>query len=91
LSSNGAFASQAASAPANSVIVGIPGQTVVRASGDRKPELQDAQLPDAIGLTLRTLLERVDQLEKAVSPNAAHVHSPAQNADGSWIGEDFTI
>ena len=91
MSSNGAFTSLAASAPANSVIVGIPGQTVVRANSEKKPELQDAQLPDAIGLTLRTLLERVDQLEKAVSPNSPHVHSPAQNPDVSWLGEDFTI
>jgi len=79
------------SAPANSVIVGIPGQTVVRANSAKKSELQDAQLPDAIGLTLRTLLERVDQLEKAVSPNSPHIHSPVQNPYGSWLGEDFTI
>ncbi|MBS1154550.1 MAG: cysE [Proteobacteria bacterium] len=80
------------SVPPNSVVVGIPGQIVIRAKdtpSSDKPDLQDSNLPDAIGTTLRTLLARVEQLEKATGGGT--IHSPVQDADGAWHGEDFTI
>lgn len=80
------------SVPPNSVVVGIPGQIVVRAKDARVstlPDLQDGNLPDAIGTTLRTLLARVEQLEKTTGGSA--IRSPVQEADGTWHEEDFTI
>ncbi len=53
--------------PANSVVVGIPGQVVVREkSRSSSPDLNHNVLPDAIGTTVAVLVERVEQLEAAL-------------------------
>jgi serine O-acetyltransferase len=90
----GANAVVVKSVPANSVVVGVPGQIVKRSQphhlGDA-PDLNHASLPDVLGLSLKQLLERVDALETRLNGHAdkpSHVHPPKDN---SWAGDDFSI
>jgi len=92
------------SVPANSVVIGVPGQVVVRshplAAG---VDLEHDRLPDTLGDAVISLLNRLDTVEKIL-----HVHPgevPATNKDeelneptlihspdhGLWHGEDFQI
>jgi serine O-acetyltransferase len=79
--------------PPNSVVVGVPGQIVVRsrphAAGDA-PDLDHTRLPDTVGVTLVSLMSRVDALERLASGHVedTHMHTPDH---GLWHGEDFTI
>ncbi|MCZ7525847.1 MAG: serine O-acetyltransferase [Acidimicrobiia bacterium] len=80
--------------PANSVVVGVPGQVIAR-SRPRRPaapaELEDAGLlPDLVGVTLQSLLSRVDELETAVTGHRGD-GSPRPSEAGVWSGEDFSI
>ena len=81
------------SVPPNSVVVGVPGQVVIRSqlhhAGDA-PDLNHNSLPDIIGVTLRQLLDRVDSLEARVDGNdrKEHIHAPVGE---TWDGHDFTI
>src|SRR5512136_680366 len=90
----GANAVVVKSVPANSVVVGVPGQIVQRSQphhmGDA-PDLNHTSLPDVLGLSLAQLLERVEALETRVEGHAvsgSHVHAPQ---DSSWDGDDFSI
>ena len=90
----GANAVVVKSVPANSVVVGVPGQIVRRSQphhqGDA-PDLNHAALPDVVGVALRQLLERVDQLESRLDGHAtqsSRVHAPQYEA---WAGQDFSI
>jgi serine O-acetyltransferase len=90
----GANAVVVKSVPANSVVVGVPGQIVKRSHphhlGDA-PDLNHTSLPDVLGLSLQQLLERVDALETRLDGNASaslHVHAPKGD---SWAGDDFSI
>ena len=90
----GANAVVVKSVPANSVVVGVPGQIVKRSHlhhlGDA-PDLNHISLPDVVGISLKQLLERVDALEIRLGGHAltaAHVHPPKGK---SWAGEDFSI
>jgi serine O-acetyltransferase len=91
------------SVPANSVVVGVPGQVVMRSIPRPVGEMLDLhhdQLPDLIGVTLASVMARVEELEKRVvaresvpanghPPLAAAIHAPDVN--GRWHGEDFSI
>ena len=90
----GANAVVVKSVPANSVVVGVPGQIVKRSHphhlGDA-PDLNHTSLPDVVGVSLKQLLERVDALEMRLDGHAvsrSHVHAPQ---DSSWDGDDFSI
>jgi serine O-acetyltransferase len=90
----GANAVVVKSVPANSVVVGVPGQIVKRSHphhlGDA-PDLNHTSLPDVVGLSLRQLMERVGALETRLDGHTdkiPHVQSP--NGNG-WAGEDFSI
>jgi serine O-acetyltransferase len=79
--------------PPNSVVVGIPGQVVLRSRtvlGEHRPDLEHGLLPDTIGTTLAALMERVDVLEVQVT-NHHTAHHPEMPHDGIWKGEDFSI
>jgi serine O-acetyltransferase len=53
--------------PPNSVVVGVPGQVMVRSKVQQAgPDLNHNVLPDAISATLTALVERVEQLENAL-------------------------
>ncbi len=79
--------------PPNSVVVGVPGQIVVRSkphTSKDAPDLEHGRLPDTIGATVSSLMARVEELEKLTSGHVekAHVHAPE---NGLWHGEDFII
>lgn len=80
--------------PPNSVVVGVPGQVVVRSRPrpfESSPDLDHGRLPDAIGETLAALMAHVEELEKRLNGHPLHapaLHMPEQ---GVWQGEDFSI
>jgi serine O-acetyltransferase len=89
----GANAVVVKSVPSNSVVVGVPGQVVVRSKPrlEQAPDLEHGRLPDAIGESLVSLIARVDQLEHQLSGNTSHlpaIHAPDH---GVWHGDDFSI
>jgi serine O-acetyltransferase len=50
--------------PANSVVVGVPGQVVARSQPHTiQPDLHHDRLPDTIGASLSAVMERLDALE----------------------------
>jgi serine O-acetyltransferase len=87
----GANAVVVRSVPENSVVVGVPGQIVKRSQPAHAPDLNHTSLPDILGVTLKELLQRVDELESRVDGHAdahAHIHAPQ---DETWVGADFSI
>jgi serine O-acetyltransferase len=92
----GANAVVVKSVPENSVVIGVPGQIVKRSHphlASDAPDLNHTSLPDIIGVTLKELLLRVDELENLVQDHAIqqphHIHAPETN--DSWEGLDFAI
>ena len=90
----GANAVVVKSTPSDSVVVGVPGQIVVREHPIHVPEqvdLDHGSLPDTIGETLAALIEHVNSLEKRV--NGGPHPEPALHAPdhGVWHWGDFSI
>jgi serine O-acetyltransferase len=91
----GANAVVVKSVPADSVVVGVPGEIIKRgphapATG---PDLEHGRMPDVLGDTLAALVARVEQLEKRdphAPPGARGRPIPAPD-HGVWHGEDFAI
>jgi serine O-acetyltransferase len=55
------------SVPPNSVVVGVPGQVVVRSKPrPQTPDLNHNELPDAIGAALASVMERVEAIERSL-------------------------
>jgi len=89
----GANAVVVKSVPSNSVVVGVPGQIIARSkphTAKDRPDLEHSLLPDLVGVTLQSLIARVDELERRVDGHVEHadVHLPTA---GVWLGEDFAI
>jgi serine O-acetyltransferase len=87
----GANAVVVKSVPENSVVVGVPGQIVKRSQPTQTIDLNHTSLPDILGVTLKELLQRVDELESRVEGHTdehAHIHIPQNDA---WEGVDFSI
>lgn len=91
----GANAVVVKSSPPNSVVVGVPGQIVVRdqvlSTSDEKPDLEHGRLPDTITETLTALIAHVESLEKRLNGGRAYgpaLHAPEQ---GVWHSSDFSI
>ena len=79
--------------PANSVVVGVPGQIIARSrprAPTAPPDLDETLMPDLVGSSLQSLLRRVDQLETAVHGRANH-RDTRPSETGVWSGEDFSI
>jgi serine O-acetyltransferase len=79
--------------PPNSVVVGVPGQIVTRSkphTAKDAPDLEHSRLPDTIGATLVSLMDRVEALEQrqAGHERVSLHHRPER---GLWRGEDFSI
>ena len=91
----GANAVVVKSTPPDSVVVGVPGQVVLRDHPvhvpDEKADLEHGNLPDTIGETLAVLIQHVNSLEQRV--NGGHTHEPALHApeQGVWHWSDFSI
>lgn len=86
----GANAVVVKSAPPNSVIVGVPGQVLLRSQAHKQIDLDHTLLPDTIGETVAALVVHVGELEKKLSSHFAGtpLHMPDH---GVWHGEDFAI
>ncbi len=91
----GANAVVVKSTPPDSVVVGVPGQVVVRGQRvhavNEKADLEHGALPDTIGETLAVLIAHVESLEKRVNGGGAYgpaLHAPER---GVWHAEDFAI
>ena len=79
--------------PANSVVVGVPGQIIARSQprpASAGPDLDETLLPDLVGTSLQSLLRRVDILEMAVEGHANRGDARPSET-GVWSGEDFSI
>lgn len=80
--------------PANAVVVGVPGQVVLRSqppSMPLVPDLDHNRLPDAIGETLNRLLEHVRYLEARLNGHLNHIPELHGPENGIWHAEDFSI
>jgi serine O-acetyltransferase len=90
----GANAVVVKSVPPNSVVVGVPGQVVVRSKPravPASPDLEHTALPDAIGEALGALMERVEGLEQRMNGHEERMPSLHAPDHGVWRGEDFSI
>lgn len=89
----GANAVVVKSAPPNSVIIGVPGQILVRNREHSPIDLDHNLMPDAIGETVAALVAHVEDLEKRLNGHSANTSSPALHMSdhGVWHGEDFAI
>ncbi len=76
--------------PPGAVVVGVPGQIVSPdGSAPTAPRTQ-SDLPDPLGVSLYSLLNRVARLERRDrTPNADKVIRPPEA--GVWHGDDFSI
>ena len=79
--------------PPDSVVVGVPGQVIARSrprSATAPTDVDDALLPDLVGVTLGALQRQVDELERSVG---GRVRTPEirPSESGVWKGEDFSI
>ncbi len=89
----GANAVVVRSVPPNSVVVGVPGQIVVRSQPAPlrlRPDLEHTRLPDTVGTALHELAERVAALER-LSRKRPTAHHVVAGPDEAWRGEDFSI
>jgi len=83
--------------PPNSVVVGVPGEVVVRSkprSNRDKPDLGHGVMPDVIGDTVIALAERLEELELEMQAiQVQHKRLPKVHVPdhGVWPGEDFAI
>lgn len=80
--------------PPNSVVVGVPGQVIMRSiqhHASDAPDLNHTNLPDTIGLALSSLLKRVDDLEMRLDGHETDLPHPQMAPAGIWHGEDFQI
>jgi serine O-acetyltransferase len=99
----GANAVVVKSVPPNSVVVGVPGQVVMRSQpAGEGPDLEHGKLPDTLGDSVAALMKRVEEIEGRLAiqnentvymgsngvKHPLHLHTPS---DGIWQGEDFSI
>jgi serine O-acetyltransferase len=80
--------------PANAVVVGVPGQAVTRSQPHRAsdaPDLNHTALPDLVGVTLTSLMSRLDALEQRLDGHTSVLPHPHAPESGAWRGEDFSI
>jgi serine O-acetyltransferase len=80
--------------PPNSVVVGVPGQVVMRSKPHKDsdaPDLNHTNLPDTIGVTLTSLIRRVEDLELRLDGHETELPHPHPTLAGNWRGEDFQI
>jgi serine O-acetyltransferase len=90
----GANAVVVKSVPPNSVVVGVPGQVVVRSKphlAGAPPDLEHTMLPDMIGVSVISLMSRVDALEQRLENHEQAVPTLQPPEHGFWHGEDFSI
>jgi len=78
--------------PPNSVVVGVPGEIVVRHKPKpATPDLEHSQLPDVVHETLVSLMDRVAALEKREVGMKPPAHPPHYAPDRGIWHEDYSI
>jgi serine O-acetyltransferase len=88
--------------PPDSVVVGVPGQVIMRRharTATAPADLDNAVLPDVVGVSLRSLHDRIEELEAridgngAAPPRAAGPRPAGQRPASSevWYEQDFSI
>lgn len=80
--------------PPNAVVVGVPGQNIARSQPHRPsdaPDLNHTALPDPIGVSLSSLLKRVEALERYVHAKPVPAPRIRPPEAGIWHEEDFSI
>ncbi|RPJ38725.1 MAG: serine O-acetyltransferase [Chloroflexi bacterium] len=90
--------------PPNSVVVGVPGNVLVRSKPHMPsdaPDLDHTRLPDAVGKSLVALTSRIEELEKRLDERGGNNNGhrpqelvPMPHMVGNnivWQGEDFSI
>ena len=80
--------------PPNAVVVGVPGQAVVRTKAHMPADALDFEhtlMPDMIGQSVISLMARVDALEQRIVGRQEADHTPHLPRQGLWHGEDFSI
>ena len=103
----GANAVVVKSVPPNSVVVGVPGQVVVRSKPrELTPDLHHDLMPDTIGESVTYLLERLEKVETKLHMHEADLSILYKNGNGNaqephltphapdhglWRGQDFMI
>jgi len=82
----GANAVVVKSVPAQSVVVGVPGQIIKRVHevNEDTPDLQHADLPDAINRYLQSINARMSSLEAKLDVHPETKAVMQQEADGTW-------
>ena len=78
--------------PPDVVVVGVPGEIVRRGwAAGHAPNLEHSDQPDVIAATLRSMMDRVAQLEHRLGDDEVH-KAPFTPSDGEWqAAEDFVI
>ena len=72
----GANAVVVKSVPANSVVVGVPGQVVVRSKPkDEMVDLHHDRLPDTIGQSMASVMNRLETVEKLLNVHMVDLHA----------------
>jgi serine O-acetyltransferase len=71
--------------PSNSVVVGIPGKVVFRVEGDKRIELDREFMPDPQAIAIRSLLDRMKQLEEKVD-KLPQIGEKESHGDGGGHG-----
>lgn len=91
----GANAVVVRSTPSDSVVVGVPGQIVLREHTihlpNEKADLEHGSLPDTIGETLAALIAHVESLEKRVTGGGKNIPALHAPEHGLWHWDDFQI
>ncbi len=80
--------------PTGSVVVGVPGEVVRRrepAAAATRPDLEHGDLPDVLGQTLVSVMDRLDAVERRLDGRLAAEPHPHQPKAGAWAWEDFAI
>ncbi len=72
--------------PPNSVVVGIPGKVVFRVEGDKRIALDREFMPDPQAIAIRSLLDRMTQLEEKVDKLPQAGEKEHDGSDGSHPG-----
>ncbi len=89
----GANAVVVRSVPADSVVVGVPGQVIQhrRRTHDQHPDLDHGHMPDAIHDAVHDLLQRVGELESQLHVQAQSNPSITMINDGTWVETMYEI
>jgi serine O-acetyltransferase len=86
--------------PPDSVVVGVPGHVIMRRharAATGPADLDNAVVPDVVGVSLRALHDRIEELESRLDgaapprPAASRPATPRSASTEVWYEQDFSI